>query len=55
VVEVVRSEDQQERDGGYGYFAYGSYDEGAGSLFEEVFEVGAQAYSGEGEQEDPAA
>jgi hypothetical protein len=48
VVDVVGSEDQQECDRGDGYFAYGSYDEGAGALFEEVFEVGAEAYSGEG-------
>ena len=37
VVEVVGSEDLEEGDGGYCYFAYGSYDEGAGSLLEEVF------------------
>jgi hypothetical protein len=55
VVDVVSSEDQEEGDGGYGYFPYGSYDEGAGSLLEEVFQVGAEAYSGEGEQEGPAA
>jgi len=48
VVDAVGSEDQQQGDGGYGYFAYGSYDKGAGSLLEEVFEVGAEAYSGEG-------
>jgi hypothetical protein len=41
VVDVVGSEDQEQGDGGYGCFAYGSYDEGAGSLLEEVFEVGA--------------
>ena len=55
VVDVVGSEDQEQGDGGDGYFAYGSYDEGAGALFEEVFEVGAEAYSGEGEEEGPAA
>ena len=33
----------------YGYFADGSDDEGAaGSLLEEVFEIGAETYSGEG-------
>ena len=37
MVDAVGSENQQQGDGGYGYFAYGSYDEGAGSLFEEVF------------------
>ena len=49
VVNVVGSEDQEQSDGGYGYFAYGSYDEGAGALFEEVFQVGTEAYSGEGQ------
>ena len=48
VVDAVGSEDQQQGDGGDGDFAYCSYYEGPGSLFEEVFEVGAQAYSGEG-------
>jgi hypothetical protein len=55
VVDVVGSEDKEQGDGGYGYFAYGSYDEGAGSLLEEVFEVGEEAYSGEDEEEGPAA
>jgi hypothetical protein len=55
VVEAVGSEDQEQGDGGDGDFADGSYDEGAGALFEEVFEVGAEAYSGEGEEEGPAA
>ena len=55
VVDSVGSKDQEEGDGGDGYFADGAYDEGAGSLFEEVFEVGAEAYSGEGEEEGPAA
>ena len=54
VVDVVGSQDQEEGDGGYGYFAYGPYDEGASALLEEVFEVGAEAYSGEGEEEGPA-
>ena len=52
---MIRGYDEKQRDGGYGYFAYGSYDEGAGALLEEVFEVGAQTYSCEGEQEGPAA
>jgi len=49
VVEVVGGEDQQQGDGGDGDFADCSYDEGARALFEEVFEVGAEADSGEGE------
>ncbi len=44
-VEVISGEDEEESDGGDGYFADGSYEEGAGALFEEVFEVGAQAHS----------
>ena len=48
VVNVVGSKDQEQGDGGYGYFAERSYDEGAGALFEEVFQVGAETYSGEG-------
>ena len=55
VVEVVGGEDQEKGDGGDGDFADCSYDEGARALFEEVFEVGAETYSGEGEQEGPAA
>jgi len=37
MIDSVGSEDQEQGDGGYGYFAEGSNDEGAGSLFEEVF------------------
>ena len=49
MVEVVGGEDQEKGDGGDGDFADRSYDEGARALFEEVFEVGAKTYSGEGE------
>ena len=49
LVEVVGGEDEEKGDGGDGDLAEGSYDEGAGALFEEVFEVGAKTYSGEGE------
>ena len=51
---MVYGEDERERDGGDGDFAESSYDEGACTLFEEFAEVGAQAHSGEGEQEGPA-
>ena len=48
VIDPVGDEDEEKGDGGDGDLAYGSYDEGAGALFEEVFEVGAKTYSGEG-------
>ena len=55
VVNAVGPQDQEQGNGGYGYFAYRSYDEGAGALLEEVFKVGTQTYSGEGEEKGPAA
>jgi hypothetical protein len=55
VVDAVGPQYQEQGDGGYGYFAEGSYDEGAGALLEEIFEVSAQTYSGEGEEKGPAA
>ena len=55
VIDFVGSEDESEGDGRDDDFAEGSDDEWAGSLFEEVFEVGAEAYSGEGQEEGPAA
>jgi hypothetical protein len=37
MIDSVGSEHQEQGDGGYGYLAERSYDEGAGSLFEQVF------------------
>ncbi len=48
VVEVAGSEDQQQGDGCDGDFAESADDKGASTLLEEVFQVGAEAYSGEG-------
>ena len=48
VEEMVGSDDQEQGDGGDGDFADGAYEERAAALFEQVLEIGAQAYSGEG-------
>ncbi len=55
VIEMIGSEDEDEGDGGDGDLAQSADQEGAGTLFEEIAQVRAEAYSGEGEQEGPAA
>ncbi len=52
--ETASSDDQDEGEGGYGDFADEAYGEGAESLLAHVAEIGAQADTGEGEEEGPA-
>jgi hypothetical protein len=49
VKNVIRSQDQRQRNGCYGDLAEGANDERTRALLEEVFQVRAQAYSGEGQ------
>ena len=55
MVEVIDSEHQCQRNGSDSYLADGSDEERPCSLFEEIFQVGSKADSGEGEQEGPTA
>ena len=50
---VVDRQDHEEGDDGYEDFAEDAYEDGAPALVDEVAELSAEAYAGEGWEEGP--